>query len=59
MTKQIIQTILIIIVSASALVRLFKLEDFKWLEMAGGISFILILILWGAEEVRKRKGANG
>lgn len=46
--KNTIQLILVIIVAARAIVRVFHLDvpGMKWLNIAGGVAFMVLLIMW-------------
>lgn len=46
--------VLVIIIAAGAIVRLFHLSNASWIKLAGGIAFVIYLILWIIDSQKKR-----
>ncbi len=49
------QLILAAMVAAAAVVRLFHLSNAGWIKIVGGIAFILLMITWGIDALKKKK----
>ena len=47
------KVILAVIIAAAAIVRLFHLSNASWIKIAGGIAFLIYIILWVLEARKK------